>query len=104
MQTQWQKSRTAVLATCGIRPSNEAFENTQSRLLLLADSAENALLRVPLVILRRQVTGRIKGSSSRFLSRKLERRQQITHVVRSSPSRSWVVYIMTTVEAHEFFR
>ena len=30
----------SVLATCGIRPSNEAFENTQSRLLLLADSEE----------------------------------------------------------------
>ena len=29
-----------MLATCGIRPSNEAFENTQSRLLLLADSEE----------------------------------------------------------------
>ena len=49
-------------------------------------------------------TTRIKGSSSRFPSRKLDRRQKITHVARSSPSRSWVVYIMTTAEAHEFFR
>jgi hypothetical protein len=48
--------------------------------------------------------GRIKGSSSRFPSRKLDRRQKITQVARSSPSRSWVVYIMTTAEAHEFFR
>src|SRR5579859_5635369 len=48
--------------------------------------------------------GRIKGSSSRFPSRKLDQRQQITQVARSSPSRSWVVYIMTTAEAHEFFR
>ena len=48
--------------------------------------------------------GRIKGSSSRFPSRKLDRHQKITHVARSSPSRSWVVYIMTTAEAHEFFR
>jgi len=30
----------SVQATCGIRPSNEAFEHTQSRLLLLADSEE----------------------------------------------------------------
>jgi len=30
----------AVLATCGIRPPDKAFENTQSRLLLLADSEE----------------------------------------------------------------
>ncbi len=29
-----------VLATCGIRPPDEAFENTQSYLLLLADSEE----------------------------------------------------------------
>ncbi len=29
-----------VLATCGIRSPDEAFENTQSRLLLLADSEE----------------------------------------------------------------
>jgi hypothetical protein len=33
----WER---AVLATCGIRPSNEAFENTHSHLLLLADSEE----------------------------------------------------------------
>jgi hypothetical protein len=33
-------SLTVVLATCGIRSSNEAFENTQSRLLLLSDSEE----------------------------------------------------------------
>ena len=31
-----------MVATCGIRQSNEAFENTQSRLLLLADSEEEA--------------------------------------------------------------
>ena len=30
----------AAMATCGIRPPVEAFENTQSRLLLLADSEE----------------------------------------------------------------
>src|SRR5260370_1338327 len=48
--------------------------------------------------------GCIKGSSSRFPSRKLDRRQEITHVARSSPSQCWVVYIMTTEEAHEFLR
>ncbi len=32
--------RSPVLATCGIRPSDEAFENIQSRLLLLADFEE----------------------------------------------------------------
>jgi hypothetical protein len=32
--------RSPVLATCGIQPSNEAFENSQSRLLLLADSKQ----------------------------------------------------------------
>jgi len=31
---------TTVLATCGIRPPVVTFENTQSRLLLLADSPE----------------------------------------------------------------
>ena len=30
----------AAMATCGIRPPVEAFENTQSLLLLLADSEE----------------------------------------------------------------
>ena len=30
----------AVSATCGIRPPNKAFENTQSGLLLLVDSEE----------------------------------------------------------------
>ncbi len=29
-----------VLATCSIRPPDKAFENTQSRLLLLVDSKE----------------------------------------------------------------
>jgi len=29
-----------VLATCGIRPPNETFVNTQSGLLLLVDSEE----------------------------------------------------------------
>src|SRR6266568_5730974 len=44
---------------------------------------------------------RIKGSSSRFPSRKLDRYQQNVRVARSSPSRSWVVYIMTTAEVHK---
>ncbi len=41
-QSCHQTSRLAspVLATCGIRPSDEAFENTQSRLLFLAEFAE----------------------------------------------------------------
>jgi hypothetical protein len=34
-------SQISVLATCGIRPSDEAFENTSRRLSRLADSPEN---------------------------------------------------------------
>jgi hypothetical protein len=48
--------------------------------------------------------GHIRGSSSRFPRDLLDRRQKITHVARSSHSRSWVVYTMTTAEAREFFR
>jgi hypothetical protein len=36
----------AVLATCGIRPPVEAFENTQSRLLLLSMFSENVVISV----------------------------------------------------------
>jgi putative transposase len=38
----------------------------------------------------------------RFPSRKLDQRQHITQVARSSPSRSWVGSIMTTAEVHTF--
>ena len=41
------KRRQVVLATCGIRSPNEALENTQSRLLLLADSREEEYNRKP---------------------------------------------------------
>jgi transposase InsO family protein len=48
--------------------------------------------------------GRIKGSSSRFPSRKLDRHYQILKAARSSPSRSWVGSIMSIEEVHTFFR
>ncbi len=47
---------------------------------------------------------RIKGSNSRFPSRKLDQGQQITRVARSSASRSWVGYIMTIAEVHKLFQ
>src|SRR5215469_9102262 len=47
---------------------------------------------------------RIKVSSSRFQSRKLDPRQPSMQVARSSPSRSWAACIVTIDEAHEFFQ
>jgi hypothetical protein len=45
--------------------------------------------------------GRIKGSSSRFQSRKLDHRQQIMQAARSSPSRPWVDYTTIIEDVHE---
>ena len=47
--------------------------------------------------------GRIKGSDSRFPSRKLDQCHQTMKVARSSPSQSLAVCTMTIAEAHEFF-
>jgi hypothetical protein len=47
--------------------------------------------------------GRIKASSSRFRSRKLDQCHLIMKVARSSPSRSWAACIVTIAKVHAFF-
>src|SRR5262249_15174946 len=47
---------------------------------------------------------RIKGSDSRFPSRKQNPCQHSIQVARSSPSQSWAGCIVTIDEAHKFFQ